>query len=510
MKKILSNSINNTLNNIGDKTPLLLSDRPRSKSHFQHIFFGAIVVLIAALLIACPAASSGGSGGGNPMPITPATELAVSGTVAVGNQVGGANVTVACGSTTLSDVTKADGTYSITVGDQAAVTACSTSGVRVRATFTVDDMNYILLSGRLPAASATSTVVNVTRISDIAVRQSAGLADSGDGNWIDSAPGSIDWDQISTNAEAIATAVGLSMVNPIEDAFDVNIDNRIAVYTINPGSGGIEISIDGNDTVATLMVNSGAVVVPTADDQESKDLDALEMTASGMFAELGSLMDRRVANTSSAPTKVGSLSAVTVQVGNPAVVVDVSAAFSDPGDTLTYSALSADDNIASVTISAAIVTIRPVAAGGPIDITVTATDTASQTATQTIAVTVQTAGTPAVRISASNRGTAPLFSLNEANLDDATITLTLSGGVSYAATGNLATSQFTLNTTLTGLSVASFTRDSTTAVTLTLAYGGSDFDAPATLGVTVAAAAHDGSGALTTGTTVPISAVVEV
>ena len=232
---------------------------------------------------------------------TSATELGVSGTVAVGNQVGGANVTVACGSTTLSGVTKADGTYSITVGDQAAVTACSTSGVRVRATFTVDGMNYTLLSGRLPAASATSTVVNVTRISDIAVRQSAGFADSGDGNWIDSAPGSIDWDQISTNAEAIATAVGLSMVNPIEDAFDVNIDNRLEVYTIESDSTGVTISIGATGPEALLSVTDGAIAVPDTG-MEATELATLETTAETMFAGLNPFDDRRVAS-QAPPTK---------------------------------------------------------------------------------------------------------------------------------------------------------------------------------------------------------------
>ena len=56
---------------------------------------------------------------------------------------------------------------------------------------------------------------------------------SGDGNWIGTPPNSIEWDEISANAEAIAGAVGLDPgVNPIEDEYTVAIDNRIEVYTL--------------------------------------------------------------------------------------------------------------------------------------------------------------------------------------------------------------------------------------------------------------------------------------
>ena len=108
--------------------------------------------------------------------------------------------------------------------------------------------------------------------------------------------------------------------------------------------------------------------------------------------------------------------------------------------------------------------------------------------------------TPGVFISA----TTPLA---EANLNGSSITLTLTNAT-FMAMSVLNADQFTLITTpaLAELSIASFTRDSNTAVTLTLAYDITvDFDVDSSLSVMVDAAAHDGDEDLTT-TTVPITA----
>ena len=93
-------------------------------------------------------------------------------------------------------------------------------------------------------------------------------------------------------------------------------------------------------------------------------------------------------------------------------------------------------------------------------------------------------------------------SLTEDNLDGATLTVTL-GGVTFAA--GVSTTSFELATspTIAGLSISTVTGGATgtTAATLTLAAGaGYGFDAAATLAVKVLAAAHSGSGDLTTGT----------
>ncbi len=97
--------------------------------------------------------------------------------------------------------------------------------------------------------------------------------------------------------------------------------------------------------------------------------------------------------------------------------------------------------------------------------------------------------------------------LTENNLGTATLTVTLTD-TEYVQASSLNAAQFTLVTTVPGVTVDTISRTDATNVVLTLAYDGSDFDTAATLAVTVAAAAHTGAGDLDTGT-VPVTAVAE-
>ena len=82
--------------------------------------------------------------------------------------------------------------------------------------------------------------------------------------------------------------------------------------------------------------------------------------------------------------------------------------------------------------------------------------------------------------------------ITEANLDGATVTLTLSGNTFVAGTPTV--SHFTVAPSgITGLTVASAVRTSNTVVTLTLGYAGADFDTAGAFTVTVAADAHSGA-----------------
>ena len=88
------------------------------------------------------------------------------------------------------------------------------------------------------------------------------------------------------------------------------------------------------------------------------------------------------------PMTVGTIANITDLVANGSPqTVDVANKFSDPGDTLTYTATSATPAIASVAISGSTLTITPVALGTT-NIMVTARDTAGQPVTQTFVVTV--------------------------------------------------------------------------------------------------------------------------
>ena len=90
-----------------------------------------------------------------------------------------------------------------------------------------------------------------------------------------------------------------------------------------------------------------------------------------------------------APTAVGSISDVTLQVGGTSATRSVSGKFSDPdGDTLTYSVNSPSPTIATTSISGSTVTIAPVAAGTTGKIIVTARDPGGLTATQDFTATV--------------------------------------------------------------------------------------------------------------------------
>ena len=92
-----------------------------------------------------------------------------------------------------------------------------------------------------------------------------------------------------------------------------------------------------------------------------------------------------------APAQEGTIpnqSLILGQSSDP--VIDVSTYFSDPdGDTLTYTASSADTARVTVSLSDTTLTVTPVAAGGSATITVTATDTDGATGNQTFSVGVK-------------------------------------------------------------------------------------------------------------------------
>ena len=89
-----------------------------------------------------------------------------------------------------------------------------------------------------------------------------------------------------------------------------------------------------------------------------------------------------------APQTVGSIDALSLTAGGSATTVDVSPYFSDPGDTLTYFALSNNGGVATVETVGSQLTITPRARGSA-GITVSATDSGDLTATQRFTVTVE-------------------------------------------------------------------------------------------------------------------------
>ena len=133
------------------------------------------------------------------------------------------------------------------------------------------------------------------------------------------------------------------------------------------------------------------------------------------------------------PVADGTIPAQSLARTADPLTVEVAAFFSDPGDTLTYTATSATPAIASVAISGSTLTITPVALGTT-NIMVTARDTAGQPVTQTFVVTVS--GDAAV-VAAPNISINPstLIATVGTAIADITIDSTTGGGGAVASYG---------------------------------------------------------------------------
>ena len=132
------------------------------------------------------------------------------------------------------------------------------------------------------------------------------------------------------------------------------------------------VSVSGSSVTLTAIARGTAIVTTTATDAEG-------LSATQVFAA-------SVPNRSPAP--VGRIPGAALDVGEP-ITFDLSPHFTDPdGDPLTYTATSSNANVATVSVSGSIVTIRAVAAGSA-TITITARDPGGLTATQRAGVTVR-------------------------------------------------------------------------------------------------------------------------
>ena len=134
------------------------------------------------------------------------------------------------------------------------------------------------------------------------------------------------------------------------------------------------------------------------------------------------------------PVASGTIPAQSLALTADPFTLEVATFFSDPDDTLTYTATSATPAIASVAISSSTLTITPVALGTT-NIMVTARDTAGQPVTQTFAVTV---GGNAAAVAAPNISISPSTLIATVGTAIETITITNMGGaaVSYDIAGS--------------------------------------------------------------------------
>ena len=182
---------------------------------------------------------------------------------------------------------------------------------------------------------------------------------------------------------------------------DVSVDD-VSPYFSDPDGDILTYTATSSDTdVATASVSGSAVTV-TGVAEGSVTITVTATDPEGLYATQSfNVTIQDVGGGNQSPVAVGSISSMSVDVGDDASVDDVSPYFSDPdGDILTYTATSSDTDLATVDVSGSVVTVSGVAEG-TVTITVTATDPGGLHATQSFDVTVQGVGPPVVTLAIS-------------------------------------------------------------------------------------------------------------
>ena len=143
-----------------------------------------------------------------------------------------------------------------------------------------------------------------------------------------------------------------------------------------------------DESVATVIVNGSMVTVTTM----GAGTVTITVTARDPGGEVAiqrfTVTAQRV---NLAPVPEGSINAQRSTEGGAAVAINVAGSFSDAnGDELTYTAMSSDESVASVSVDGSMVTVPPVGAGTA-TITVTARDPGGEAATQRFTVAAEEA-----------------------------------------------------------------------------------------------------------------------
>ena len=221
-----------------------------------------------------------------------------------------------------------------------------------------------------PVAAGTTTVIVTASDGSLIAAQNIGVT-------VGSAPNRAP-ERVGTILPITLTAAG-SATNVDVSTYFSDPDNDTLSYTaVSSATGVATVSLSGATVTITPKTVGGATVTVTA-----RDSDGLT-AAQTIAVTVGSAPNR-------APERVGTIAPVILTAGGSPSTVNVSSKFSDPdGDSLTYTAVSSNTVVATVSVSSATVTITPVAEGTS-TVTVTARDPNGLTAAQTIAVLVTAA-----------------------------------------------------------------------------------------------------------------------
>ncbi len=290
----------------------------------------------------------------------------------------------------------------------------------------------------------------------------------------------------------------------------------MAASSLNTGQFSLLGTVPGVTVSMVNRVGSFAVDLTLAYDGTDFDIDGIIFVtvANAAHAGTGNLSTNAVPVTAVVEGSDAQLSALALSESTTlsptfdSAVTSYTASVADTVSSLTVTPTASDATGARITVDGTAVVTD--VASGPITLNVGANlilveVTAADGSTMTYTVSVTRASATGAAVASIALSTPS--SLTEGNLDEATLQIDLTR-TEYEAASALNTGQFSLLGTVPGVTVSMVSRTSAFVVVLTLAYDGSDFDSDGVIFVTVADAAHTGTGDLNTGT-VSVTAVDE-
>ena len=233
----------------------------------------------------------------------------------------------------------------------------------------------------------------------------------------------------ASDARGVEGAGGLSFVVSLSAASSDVVTVAYATVDGTAVAGADYTPVSGRLTFAPGAAGSQTIVVQLTDDAERDGEETFTLVLSGetnavlgKASATGTIVDDDEPNTP--PAAVGTIEEQILTVGGADVRVNVSDAFADAeDDQLTYTAETANAEVATVSVAGAVLTLAP-AGIGRTSVTVTASDSSAE-ATQRFVVVVGMVVSDAVLVPAADGGAVVVFTAPEAP----TVRIEIPGGV---------------------------------------------------------------------------------
>ncbi len=277
--------------------------------------------------------------------------------------------------------------------DSDPLTYTAVSSDTTKATVDVSG-NIVVIS---PVGEGTATVTATARDNNgltaqqtiaVLVAQGTGTVP---GEVLGQVPGQVPGQVQEATSQPNRAPVAVGTVSPIAlTAGDSAQTVNLSIYFSDPDGDLLNYTVVSSDTSKALVNVSGAIITITPVAEGTTTITVMAQDPEGLTAT-----QVIVASVSSAPNRapvaVGVISPFTLTAGENPTNVDLSTYFSDPdGDTLSYTAVSANTRVTTVSVLNSTITISPVGAGGTV-IMLIVQDTSGLTVTRNLAVTVNPA-----------------------------------------------------------------------------------------------------------------------